>query len=103
MYLNINGKKIKVVIAKSFWNRLKGFIGKTNIDYCICFPRCNSVHTFFMKENIDIVMTDRNNKVLKIVINAPKNRLYECKEAYYTYELPRNTLTPDINEIKIED
>ena len=58
--------KIKVIEAKSFKERLFGLIGKKNIDYCLLFNHCNSIHTFFMKEKIDIVMTDKNNKIIYI-------------------------------------
>ena len=39
---------------------------KKEINYCLRF-KTNSIHTFFMKENIDIVMTNKNNKVLYIL------------------------------------
>lgn len=50
-------------------------MGKTNIDYGILFPKCNSIHTFFMKENIDIVGLDENNEVIYKYESLPKNKI----------------------------
>ena len=104
MYIIHNDKKINVVIANTFFKRLKGFMFKKNIDYCIYFPRCNSIHTFFMKENIDVVMTDKDNKILKIEKNVAKNKFVSCKKASNTYEFPSNSVIYNIGDkIKIED
>ena len=39
------------------------------------FPKCNSIHTYFMKENIDIVGLDENNEVIYKYENLDKNRV----------------------------
>ena len=75
MYLNTNKNKYNIVIANSFYKRLKGLMGKKNIDYGILFPKCNSIHTFFMKENIDVVGLDENNEVIYKYENLPKNKI----------------------------
>jgi len=82
---------IKVIEAKCFKDRLFGLIGKKNIDYCLLFKRCNSIHTFFMKEAIDVVMTDKDNKIIYIKKNMKKNRIILPKKGVYqTYEFPNN-------------
>ena len=82
---------IKVIEAKTFKDRLFGLIGKKNIDYCLLFKRCNSIHTFFMKEEIDVVMTDKDNKIIYIKKNMKKNRIILPKKGVYqTYEFPNN-------------
>ena len=53
MKLKLNNKYIDIIEAKSFKMRLYGLMGKTNIDYGMLFSECNSIHTFFMKEDID--------------------------------------------------
>lgn len=45
--------------VKLFLCRLKGFMFTKNIDKALLFDRCNSIHTFFMKENIDVIMCVR--------------------------------------------
>ncbi len=92
--------KIKIYEAKTFKQRLFGLMFKKNIDYCLLFKKCNSIHTFFMKEKIDIVMTDKNNKVIYIKKNMKKNRIIlPKKNVYYTYEFPSNF----IKDLKIND
>ena len=36
-----------------------------NFNYALKL-RCNGIHTFFMKEKIDVILTDKDNKILKI-------------------------------------
>ena len=105
MYIVIDNNKIKFEYAKSFFKRLKGFMFKKNINYSLCFPKCNSVHTFFMREKINIIMTDKNNNILLIEKNVSKNKVINCKDAYYTYELHNYVnITYNIGDkIKIED
>lgn len=84
----------------SFSSRLKGFMFKKNINYGLLFKRCNSIHTFFMQENIDVIMTDKNNKILFYFPNLKPNKIIlPKKNVYNTYEFPTNRLT----NIKIND
>ena len=71
---------------------------KKNIDYAICFKRCNSIHTFFMKENIDVIMCDKDNTVLYYYNNLGKNKIiWPKKNVYITYETPSSYFDIDIN------
>jgi uncharacterized membrane protein (UPF0127 family) len=88
MYIVFDNNKIKLMYAKTFFKRLKGFMFKKNINYVLCFPKCNSIHTYFMKENIHVIMTDKENNILLIKENVSKNKVVSYKKAYYTYELP---------------
>ena len=73
-----------------FKDRVIGLMFKRKkIDYGICFPKCNSIHTFFMFQPIDVVMTDINHKILYIYPNfKPWKIILPKKNVYYTYELP---------------
>ena len=93
MYLNTNKKQYKIVIAKSFFKRLFGLMGKKNIDFGILFPKCNSIHTFFMKKNIDIVGLDENNEVIYKYENLPKNKIIKMnndRKKTSILELPKS-------------
>lgn len=79
MKLKIGKKSYDIVVAKTFPKRLKGLIGQTNIDYGMLFPKCNSIHTYFMKENIDIVGLDENNEVIYKYQNLEPNRIVKIK------------------------
>lgn len=98
MKVIIDNKEINLIIADSFFKRLKGFMFKKNINYSIRF-KTNNIHTFFMKENIDIVMTNKDNKVLYILKNVKKNKIIIKKDTYFTYEFPAKF----INNLKIND
>ena len=52
----------KCYVAECFFSRLKGLIGKKElkIGEGMLFPRCNSVHTFFMSLSIDIVFLSKS-------------------------------------------
>ena len=84
--------------ANKFIDRFKGLMFKKDITP-ICFPRCKSIHTFFMKKNIDVIISDKNNKVIAIYKNVGKNKIIINKKAYYIYELPINTYHFEINDI----
>lgn len=76
------------------------FIRK-KLDFGVCFPNCNSIHTFFMFQSIDVVMTDINNKILYIYQNfKPWKIILPKKNVYYTYELPLgSTHNLNINDL----
>ncbi|MBQ8891522.1 MAG: DUF192 domain-containing protein [Bacilli bacterium] len=101
MKVIVNNKEIKLIDANTFLKKLKGFMFQKNINYCLRF-KTNSIHTFFMKEKIDIIMTDRHNNVLFILKNVPKNKVIIKKNVYYTYEFPNNFIDKDIKKIKIK-
>lgn len=102
MYTIINNKKIEIKDANTFLKKFKGLMFKKNIDYCLRF-KCNGIHTFFMKEEIDVILTDKDNNVLHSYICLKKNKiLLPKKNVYYTYEFPKNTLKNKITKIKIE-
>ena len=74
---------------------------KKNINYAIRI-KTNSIHTFFMKENIDIVITDKDNNVLYIINNLDKNKIIIKPNVYYTYEFPNNFIDKNIKKIIIK-
>ncbi len=75
MYLKVNKEKYPILLANTFYKRLTGLIGKTNINYGMLFPKCNSIHTYFMKENIDILGLNENNEVIYKYENLNSNRI----------------------------
>lgn len=79
MYLRTNNQKYEIIPATTFKKRLLGLTNKTNINYGMLFPKCNSIHTFFMKENIDIIGLDENNEVIYKYENLDKNRIIKIK------------------------
>ena len=105
MNLVYNDKEISIINCKSFFSRLRGFMFKRKIDYALLFNICNSIHTFFMKCNIDVIMCDKNNKILYYYNNLSKNKIiWPKKNVYKIIELPVNYFDIKTNtEIKIID
>ena len=65
---------------------------KKNINYALKL-KCTGIHTFFMFSNIDVILTDKNNNILKVYKNLKPNKIIlPQKNVYYTYELPPNTI-----------
>jgi len=93
MTLKIGKNEYEIIVANDFKTRLLGLMGKTNIDYGMLFPNCNSVHTFFMNEEIDIVGLDINHEVIYKHENVAKNQIIRIKNEQNKtsiLELPKN-------------
>lgn len=59
-----------VLIADSFIKRLFGYMfRKTPHHNAILLNPCNSIHTFFMKFNIDVLFLDEHMQVIKKIEN----------------------------------
>ena len=82
MYLKTNKKKYEIIEADTFYKRLTGLIGKKDIDFGMLFKKCNSIHTYFMKENIDVIGLDENNEVIYKYENLDKNRIIKVNNNY---------------------
>lgn len=82
-----------------FKDRLIGNMFHKNITD-MCFPKCNSIHTFFMFKPIDVYMTDKNNKILYIYKSLkPYRIIWPKKNIYYTYETSIDKYNFKINDI----
>ena len=99
MEILINNKKFNLDVANSFTKRLFGLMGKKEINNGIFFPKTRSIHTFFMRDNIDIIMINKDNIVVYFKKNLKKNKIVIKKEAYHTIELPKDS----INNLNIGD
>ncbi len=99
MKLIYQNKEIRIKECKSFFDRFMGFMGKKNFDYGLLFNHCSSIHTFFMKENIDVIMLDNNNNILYLYNNFSKNKIIlPKKNVTKVLELPVNYFKFKINE-----
>jgi len=58
---------------RSFWSRGWGFMGKKRplephgAGYGFLFRKTGSLHTFFMRFDLDVVYLDREDRVVKVV------------------------------------
>jgi|AGTN01.2.fsa_nt_gi Uncharacterized conserved protein len=94
---------IHIVNANDFFKKLIGLSFKFNkLNYCMLFKNCNAIHTLFMFQSIDVIMMDKNNKVLYIKEKlSPLKIIFPKKNCRCTLELPLNTIKK-LN-IKIND
>lgn len=94
-----NNKEINLKECKSFYSRFKGFMGKKNINESLLFDHCNSIHTFFMCENIDVIMCNNDNIILYYYKNLGKNKIILPKKGVKkVYETPANYFKIQIND-----
>ena len=79
--------------AKSFKERLIGLMFKKNIKEGLLFDNCKSIHTFFMKEEIDILCTDKKDNIIKTFKNVKPNKIIIApKGTIRINKLPKKTL-----------
>lgn len=75
MKLIYGNKEIPLMDCNSFYKRFKGFMFTKNIDKALLFNKCNSIHTFFMKDNIDVIMCDKDNNILYYYEDLGKRKI----------------------------
>jgi hypothetical protein len=72
--------EFKIKICNSFKDRFMGFMfqkEKKEVGYL--FKNCNSIHTFFCFFNLDIVLLDKNNKIISIKKGVKPWRIFFFK------------------------
>ncbi len=92
--MEIKNLNIPIIKAESFKSRLLGLIGKTNLNYGMFFSRCNGIHTFFMKEEIDIIGLNELNIIIFLEKNVQPNKIIKINrhiKKTSILELPHNT------------
>ncbi len=80
-----------VEIAKSFWPRFKGLMGRGALaaDEALLIVPCSSIHMFFMRFSIDAVYLDRLGRVICIDHSLKPWRIGSiCRHVYAVLELP---------------
>lgn len=86
-----NNKIIKIKEANTYFKKLIGLMFKKNIDYGLLFYNTNGIHTFFMKENIDVILLDKDYNILYTYTSIkPWRVLLPKKNVKHTLELPNN-------------
>ena len=102
MKLIYNDKEISLKECKSFSSRLRGFMFTKNINTSLLFNKCNSIHTFFMKENIDVIMCNKDNNILYYYRDLDKNKIilpkkgvskvFETPSKYFDIEIGKKII-----------
>ncbi len=85
----------------TFFGRLVGLLATPNLapGEGIILKPCTQIHTFFMRYAIDVIFINRDGRALAVHENLKPWRLSPLYlSAYYTVELPANTLKNTIKE-----
>ena len=79
-------------VCKKFKDRLIGMMFQKNFNDEYLFPNCKSIHTFFMRLNIDVIAITKDNKIIKIRKNvAPNKVIFMPKNTYAILETKANS------------
>jgi uncharacterized membrane protein (UPF0127 family) len=79
---------VEVVVARSFWARLRGLALRRRPGAPLLIPRCRSVHTFGMRFPLHLVWLDRHGRVVGLDRSVPPNRLRTGRDAAAVLEVP---------------
>lgn len=75
MYLK-NNKDLELIELNTTIDRFKGLkLVLEPLDYIIKFPNKKIASTYFLCQKIDIIMTNKENKILKIVPNVKSEKI----------------------------
>lgn len=101
MYIKTKNKKIKLIEANTFWERLKGLkfvLGP--LEYGVRFPKKKSSNTNFLFERVDVILTDKEEKILYLYSNVGTEKwIHRKKGVYNTYFVPKESN----NDLKVGD
>ena len=99
MKLIYHNKEINLKKCTSIYSRFKGFMLKKDINIALLFDHCNSIHTFFMYQNIDVIMCNKDNYILFYYKNIGKNKIIlPKKNVTKVFETPANYFNIKIND-----
>lgn len=82
--------QLNIRVANTFPSRLRGLLFRPQMEVGegLLLAPCSSIHTFFMRYEIDVVFLDRSCCVRKIVPHVKPWRAAGCRGAYQVLELP---------------
>ncbi|HEY1653871.1 MAG TPA: DUF192 domain-containing protein [Candidatus Tumulicola sp.] len=83
-----------VVRANGILSRMVGFITRKKVrpDDGLWYDNCSAIHTIGMKERIDVVFLDKNQRVLRVERAIPRYRFAVTYGARAVVELGEATL-----------
>ena len=84
--MQINGSVETAIYLDKFTKRLCGMLGQPKDDMTRLLVPCNSVHTFGMKEPIDVAFISSNGVVLEVFHAVLPAKVLSNKEASYVAE-----------------
>ena len=91
---------IKIVTASTFFKRFKGLMLKKDTDFALLFYNLkgSSIHTHFMRFEIDAYFLDKNKVIFEKTTLKPWKFYKPKKQAYYILETKKDELKLEIGE-----
>lgn len=85
---------MKIIYADTFFKRFLGLMGKKDFDYILVFTNLtdSSIHTMFMRFEIDVYFIDEDKIVFDKVTLKPWRFYRPKKQAKYIIETKRGKL-----------
>lgn len=80
---------LEVFKTSNSFDRMRGLLFRPRLkeNQAMLIDRCNSIHTFGMSYNIDVVYLDKLSRIIKIVKDIKPWRMSACWQAKNTLEL----------------
>ncbi len=90
MYIKLENKKVKIKTLTTFKDRFISYkFYLDEIKNGLCFPKKRWFHTYLYCQRVDVVMTDKDNKILYMYPNLKSEKIIHFKrKVYYTYVFP---------------
>ena len=97
--MNLN-QKIDIIYANTFFKRFKGLMLKKDIDYALIFTNMkgSSIHTHFMRFEIDVYFLDENKVVFEKTTLKPWKFYRPEKQAKFILETKKDVLKIEIGD-----
>jgi uncharacterized membrane protein (UPF0127 family) len=91
---------MEIIYADTFFKRFKGLMGKKDFDHVLVFSNLtdSSIHTMFMRFEIDVYFIDENRRVFDKATLKPWRFYKPERQAKYIIETRKGML-----KIKIGD
>ncbi len=91
---------MKIIYADTFFKRFIGLMGKKDFNDCLIFTKLkdSSVHTMFMRFEIDVYFMDENRIIFEKISLKPWNFHKPKKQAKYILETKKNKLKLKIGD-----
>ena len=91
----------RLLKAEKFKERLTGLMGKKDMpqDTAFWIPDCPSIHTFFMKFSLDLIFTDKNQRVVSVFYEVrPYKIIFGGFKARHVFEMKVGSGRPSLQK-----
>ena len=91
---------MEIIYADTFFKRFKGLMGKKDFDHVLVFSNLtdSSIHTMFMRFEIDVYFIDKNRRVFDKVTLKPWRFYKPERQAKYIIETRKGMLKLNVND-----